>query len=189
MKFPVRSSWLNFRCVPQSSPSIPLLICTAPYTTAAAVPSGGQRIVVMMIPTPIPISRTISSFSVHLLSICIRILVWMGLLSYILHNLVLHLGFVFSSLYSALSTLSNAGESLKYLLLLFYLFCFIVCGTLPYPACASGNTVVVVEPIRLFVSKLRIDVSLIFERIYPFLLKRFIYMFRDQSPCFSAISL
>ena len=68
-------------------------ICTAPYTTAAAA-SGGQRIVVMMIPTPIPMSRTISSFSVHLLSICIQILVWMGLLSCILHNLILHLDFV-----------------------------------------------------------------------------------------------
>ena len=75
-------------------------ICTPPYTTAAAAPSGGQRIVVMMIPTPIPMSRTISSFSVHLLSICIQILVWMGLLSCILHNLILHLDFVFSSLYS-----------------------------------------------------------------------------------------
>ena len=94
-------------------------ICTAPYTTR---PSGGQRIVVMMIPAPIPMSLIISSFSVHLLSICIQILVWMGLLSCILHNLVLHLDFVFSSLYSSLSTLSNAGESLKYLLLLFYLF-------------------------------------------------------------------
>ncbi len=62
MMFAVRSSWLNFRCVPQSSPSIPLFICTPPYTTAAAAPSGGQRIVVMMIPTPIPMSRTISSF-------------------------------------------------------------------------------------------------------------------------------
>ena len=178
MMFPTRSSWLNFRCVPQSSPSIPLFICTAPYTTAAAAPSGGQRIVVMMIPTPIPMSRTISSFSVHLLSICIQILVWMGLLSCILHNLILHLDFVFSSLYSALSTLSNAGESLKYLLLLFYLSSSVL-FVVHFSRSAPGNTVVVVEPIRLFVSKLRIDVSLIFERIYPFLLKRFIYMFRD----------
>ena len=131
MMFPTRSSWLNFRCVPQSSPSIPLLFVQRRILLRQYV-SGGQRIVVMMIPTPIPMSRTISSFSVHLLSICIQILVWMGLLSCILHNLILHLDFVFSSSYSALSTLSNAGESLKIssTVILSFFFC-IVCGTLP----------------------------------------------------------
>ena len=83
----------QFPVCSQSSPSIPLLFVHLRILPRQR-PRVVGKVVVMMIPTPIPMSRTISSFSVHLLSICIQILVWMGLLSCILHNLILHLDFV-----------------------------------------------------------------------------------------------